>query len=111
MSFPTEEPGRPSFPRTEDDLRPGSESGSPPDPLRFCVLPTVVVIAWVTTPAFAAMVLGGLGVAAYLRAWRSGLRRSRCKLGDARLVMDSLGVVALAGAVVTVADVRALLLG
>lgn len=93
--------------------RPGSGPAShtpdgPGDPLRFCVLATVVVITWVTTPAFAAMVFGGLGVAAYGRAWRRGLRRSRCKLADARLVIAYLGAVTLVGTVVTVSDVVAL---
>lgn len=72
------------------------------------MLATVVVITWVTTPAFAAMVFGGLGVGAYERAWRRGLRRSRCELADARLVIAYLGVVILVGAVVTVSDVVAI---
>lgn len=82
---------------------------APADPLRFCVLVTVVLIAWVTTPAFAAMLFGGIGVAAYVRARRAGLRRSRCKLGDTRLVIAYLGTVAAVGTAATVRDVVRLL--
>ena len=39
-----------------------------------------------------------LGAAGYVRARRAGLLRSRCKLGDTRLVIAYLVVLALAGA-------------
>ena len=49
------------------------------------------------TPALVAAVFGFLGLYAYVRAWRAGLRRSDCVLGDPRLVMLYLGLLGTAG--------------
>lgn len=67
------------------------------DPLPLCVYTTVALLAWLLTPAAVAALFGLLGVIAYARAWRAGLRKSDCKLGDPRLVMLYLGLVAAAG--------------
>jgi hypothetical protein len=67
------------------------------DPLSWCVATTVSLIAWVISPALAAAIFGLIGLRAYGRAWRAGLRQSDCVLVDPRLVMLYLGLIALAG--------------
>lgn len=66
------------------------------DPLRLCVFATVALIAWVLGPV-AVVFFAVLGAVGYGRARRAGLLRSRCKLGDTRLVIGYLVLVALAG--------------
>lgn len=79
-----------------------SSAEEPPfDPLRLCVFATVALLAWVLGP-IAVAVFAGLGFVGYLRARRAGLLRSRCKLGDTRLVLVYLGVLLGAGATGTV---------
>jgi hypothetical protein len=75
------------------------------DPIRFCVFTTVALIAWVFGAPFAVMVMSGLGLWAYVQAWRQGLRQSKCFLRDPRLVMTYLGVAFLLGVVFTVRGV------
>ena len=67
------------------------------DPLSFCVYATVALLGWIFTPGLVAAVFGFLGLHAYARAWRAGLRRSDCILGDPRLVMLYLGLLGTAG--------------
>ena len=71
---------------------------TPFDPLRLCVYTTVAVIACLLGPiavlAFAAVAIGG-----YAKARRAGLLTSRCKLGDTRLVLAYLSVIAVLAAV------------
>ncbi len=71
------------------------------DPLRFCIFTTIALIAWVSGPPFAVMVMSGLGLWAYAQAWRQGLRRSKCILRDPRLVMGYLGSAFVLGLVFT----------
>lgn len=71
------------------------------DPLPLCIYTTIGVIAWIITPPLTVAIFGTLGVVGYVRARRRGLARSRCKLGDTRLVITYLAVAAFAGAVVT----------
>jgi hypothetical protein len=71
----------------------------PYDPLRFCIFTTVALLAWLFSPPVAVLLMSGLGLVAYVRAWRGGLRRSKCVLGDVRLVVGYLAV-AFAAAVV-----------
>jgi hypothetical protein len=71
---------------------------APPfDPLRLCVYTTVALLACLLGPvavlAFALIAIGG-----YTRARRAGLLRSRCKLGDTRLVLAYLWVIAVLAA-------------
>jgi len=73
----------------------------PFDPLRLCVFATVALIAWVAGPV-AVAVFAAVGFAGYLRARRAGLLRSRCKLGDTRLVLVYLAVLVVAGIAGTV---------
>ena len=71
---------------------------TPPfDPLRLCVYTTVAVIACLLGPiavlGFALIAIGG-----YASARRAGLLRSRCKLGDTRVVLLYLSVIAVLAA-------------
>lgn len=77
------------------------EAGTPYDPLRLCVFATIALIAWLAGP-FAVVFFAGLGFVGYVRARRAGLLRSRCKLGDTRIVLLYLAVVAAAAATVIV---------
>ena len=67
------------------------------DPLRFCIFTTIGLIAWLVGPPAAVALMSGLGLVAYGRAWRSGLRTSKCLLGDVRLVLAYLGIAFAAG--------------
>jgi len=67
------------------------------DPLSLCVNATVALLGWIFTPGLVAAVFGFLGLYAYARAWRAGLRRSDCVLRDPRLVMLYLGLLGTAG--------------
>jgi hypothetical protein len=74
---------------------------APPfDPLRLCVYTTVALLACVLGPV-ALLSFAILAIAGYARARRAGLLRSRCKLGDTRLVLLYLSAIALAAAVAT----------
>lgn len=84
--------------------RPSPGQGPRPaeyDPLRLCIFSTIALISWVITPPLTAAVFATTGVVGYVRARRRGLARSRCKLGDTRLVIAYLGVLAVAGWVTT----------
>lgn len=72
------------------------------DPLRYCIFTTVVLIAWLITPPLALAIFGAIGVGAYMSARRRGLTKSRCLLGDTRLVVAYLGLLAVIGAGVTI---------
>jgi len=82
---------------------------APFDPLRLCIYSTIALLAWLLTPAAVMAGFSGVALAAYWRARRQGLVRSRCKLGDTRLVMTYLGVLFVAGVGFTVYRVLELL--
>jgi hypothetical protein len=74
---------------------------APPfDPLRLCIYTTVAAIACLLGP-IAVLGFSGIAIAGYARARRAGLLRSRCKLGDTRLVLLYLSVIAVLAAVAT----------
>ena len=76
-------------------------SPAPPfDPLRLCVFTTVALIACILGP-IAVLGFALIAIAGYARARRQGLLRSKCKLGDTRLVLAYLSVLALLSAVAT----------
>ena len=77
------------------------EQQAPFDPLRLCVFATVSLVTWLAGPAALAF-FAALGVAGYVRARRAGLLRSRCKLGDTRLVIAYLALLVVVGAVAAV---------
>ena len=68
------------------------------DPLHHCIVATAALLTWLVGPA-AVVLFAGLGAWSYVRAWRHGLRVSRCFLRDVRLVVGYLVVVAAAAAV------------
>ncbi|MBX3088407.1 MAG: hypothetical protein KF742_07935 [Cryobacterium sp.] len=74
------------------------EPAPPFDPLRLCVFTTVALIACLTGP-FAVLAFSLVAIAGYSKARRAGLLRSRCKLGDTRLVLAYLAVIAVLSAV------------
>jgi hypothetical protein len=82
-------------PRLESPVADGQQP--PFDPLRLCVFTTVALLGWVLGP-WALLGFSLLAVAGYTRARRAGLLRSKCKLGDTRLVLLYLVVLAAAAA-------------
>ena len=86
-----------SDPRIVPPSTPPRADEEPPfDPLRLCVFATVALIGWLLGPV-ALVFFAGLGFAGYWKARRAGLLRSRCKLGDTRLVLLYLGLLVVAG--------------
>ena len=81
--------------------QPGAQRGF--DPLRLCVFATVALLGWLLGPV-ALVFFAGLGFVGYVKARRAGLLRSRCKLGDTRLVLVWLGALVVAGLVALVLD-------
>ena len=77
-----------------------SDPPAPFDPLRLCVYATVALIACVLGP-IALLGFSSLAIAGYAKARRAGLLRSRCKIGDTRLVLVYLSVLAVAAAIAT----------
>jgi hypothetical protein len=75
----------------------GGVEEPPFDPLKLCVFATVALLGWILGP-WALLGFALLAVAGYARARRQGLLRSRCKLGDTRLVLLYLVVLAVAAA-------------
>ena len=71
------------------------------DPLRYCIFTTLALIAWVAGPAVVVAGTSAVGVVAYWRARRAGLTRSRCVLGDTRLVILYL-VIAFVGSAIAI---------
>jgi hypothetical protein len=74
------------------------EPAAPYDPLRLCVFATVALLGWVLGPV-ALLGFAVLAIVGYAKARRGGLLRSRCKLGDTRLVLLYLTVLAAAACV------------
>lgn len=70
------------------------------DPLGWCVIATTALLTWLIGPA-ALAVLSTIGIIKYWRAWRSGRTDSQCILGDIRLVLAYLAVLAVVGTVAT----------
>jgi hypothetical protein len=69
---------------------------APYDPLRLCVYATIALIGWLAGPV-ALVVFAVVGLVGYGRAWRAGLRRSKCVLRDTRLVLAYFVVLIAAG--------------
>jgi hypothetical protein len=70
-----------------------------PDPVRFCVLTTVALLAWLLGPPAVVIAMSGLGLWAYRKAVRAGLGESRCVLKRPRWVLAYLAVALAAGVV------------
>ena len=71
---------------------------APYDPLRLCVFATVALLGWILGPV-ALLGFAVLAIVGYSKARRAGLLHSRCKLGDTRLVLLYLTVLAVAACV------------
>ena len=78
--------------------QPSPNPTAPYDPLRLCVFATVALLGWLLGPV-ALLGFAGLAIVGYGRARRDGLLRSRCKLGDTRLVLAYLALLAVAACV------------
>jgi hypothetical protein len=78
---------------------------APFDPLKLCVFATVALLGWLLGP-WALLGFSVLAVAGYARARNQGLLRSKCKLGDTRLVLLYLVVLAAAAAWGIYASIR-----
>jgi len=74
------------------------EPTAPYDPLRLCVFATIALLGWVLGPV-ALLGFAVLAIVGYAKARRGGLLRSRCKLGDTRLVLLYLTVLAAAACI------------
>jgi hypothetical protein len=68
-----------------------------PDPLRFCVMTTVALLAWLLGPPAVVIAMSALGLWAYRRAIRAGLTESRCVLKRPWLVLGYLALAFVAG--------------
>lgn len=80
-------------------LRQYDESvGLPFDPLKLCVFTTIALLTCVFGP-ISLLVFAIIAIRGYARARRAGLTRSRCKLGDTRVVLAYLVAVAVLAAV------------
>ncbi|MEX0791323.1 MAG: hypothetical protein WD178_11150 [Actinomycetota bacterium] len=90
------------FRTTSPDLRPKTPVH---DPLRLCIFTTIGLLAWLLTPPLVVAFFAGMGLWAYGKAYRAGLKTSRCILRDTRLVLAYLGVLFAAGALFTVRNV------
>ncbi|HEU4868554.1 MAG TPA: hypothetical protein VFV09_12610 [Actinomycetota bacterium] len=75
------------------------------DPLRLCIFTTIGLLAWLLTPPLVVTFFAGMGIWAYTKAYRGGLKTSKCILKDTRLVLAYLGAAFVAGAFFTVKNV------
>lgn len=77
----------------------------PFDPVRFCVMTTVGLLAWLFGPPACVLAMSSLGLWAYARAIRQGMTQSRCVLKRPKLVLGYLGTAFTAALVVIIRDV------
>jgi hypothetical protein len=84
-------------PHLERPLDSADPSEPPFDPLKLCVFATVALLGWLLGP-FALLGFAVLAIVGYAKARRAGLLHSKCKLGDTRLVLLYLVVLAAAAA-------------
>jgi hypothetical protein len=70
-------------------------AAAPYDPLRLCVFTTIALLGWLLGP-LALLGFAVLAIVGYAKARRAGLLRSKCKLGDTRLVLAYLVLLAVA---------------
>lgn len=75
------------------------------DPLRLCIFTTIGLLAWLLTPPLVVTFFAGIGLWVYTKAYRGGLKTSKCILRDTRLVLAYLGAAFLTGAFFTVKNV------
>jgi uncharacterized membrane protein len=75
-----------------------SERASGFDPIRLCVFATVALLAWLLGAPVMMMAMSALGIWGYVRAMRAGLTKTKCVLGDPRIVLVYLALIFVAGA-------------
>jgi hypothetical protein len=75
---------------------PEQAGAAPYDPLRLCIFATIALLGWLGGPV-TLVVFAGIGFAGYWKAWRGGLKRSKCWLRDTRLVLTYFAVLTAAG--------------
>ncbi len=64
------------------------------DPLKLCIFATIAALGWLLGPV-ALLFFAVLGFTSYWKARRAGLARSKCLLGDTRLVLGYLALLAV----------------
>lgn len=94
-------PGIPGAPDLSDE----SEEAPAFDPLRLCIFATVAALGWLLGP-LALLFFAALGFVGYAKARRAGLTRSKCLLGDTRIVLAYLAALTLAAATGIVVEVQ-----
>ncbi len=72
----------------------GHAASTPYDPLRLCIFATVAALGWLLGPV-ALLLFAVLGFTGYWKARRAGLTRSKCLLGDTRIVLGFLALLAV----------------
>lgn len=87
--------------------QPPGKRTAPFDPLRLCIFATVAALGWLLGP-FALLFFAILGLVGYAKARSAGLLKSRCLLGDTRIVIAYLGTLAAAAGVGVVLVVQRL---
>ena len=75
---------------------PQRQEAAPYDPLRLCVYATIALLGWLGGPV-TLIVFSVVGFAGYWKAWRGGLKKSKCWLRDTRLVLAYFAVLTAAG--------------
>jgi hypothetical protein len=73
-----------------------AEVAYPYDPLRLCVYATIALLGWLAGPV-TLIVFSVVGFVGYWKAWRGGLKQSKCFLRDTRLVLAYFAVLVGAG--------------
>lgn len=87
---------QPAPPQREVGPAPDAEPAAPYDPLRLCIYATIALLGWLGGPA-TLVVFSVIGFVGYWKAWRGGLKRSKCWLRDTRLVLAYFAVLTAAG--------------
>jgi hypothetical protein len=85
-----------------------AEGAAPYDPLRLCIYATIALLGWLGGPV-TLIVFAVIGFLGYWKAWRGGLKRSKCWLRDTRLVLAYFAALTAAGVWGTYALVTSLL--
>ncbi|NYG58126.1 hypothetical protein BJ980_001049 [Nocardioides daedukensis] len=85
-------------PRQAEPARVQAAAPEAQDPLRLCIFATVALLGWILGP-IALVGFATLGFVGYWRARRAGLLKSRCVLGDTRVVLVYLAILVVVGAV------------
>ena len=67
------------------------------DPLRYCVMTTVALLAWLLSPPVMVALMGAIGFGMYWQAIRGGLSRTRCVLRRPGLVLGYLACAVIGG--------------